>query len=141
MFFLPHLLPHLDVILLQMTGEFTNSFNVEWSFAPEDEVNIRQFKIRWCEHPSCYTFKRRRRFVRQAETVEWIERYRPANSRRSFTLSVHTNPVYAFQIIAEAVSMDVPRPSLFLNSGKSISLKLLSKINYLIKCCPYFKGF
>ncbi len=107
----------VDVVLLQVTGEIETSFKVDWSFAREDEVNIRRFKIRWCENPSCRMFARRRRFVRQAETVHWIERYRSPSSRRSFTLTVHDSPVYAFQVVAEALSEDVPEPSLQVDSN------------------------
>ena len=99
-------------MLLQLTGVLENSFKVDWSFDPKDEPNIRGFKVRWCESPSCAQMVRRRRFVRQAETSQWVERFRPPNSRRSFTLTVHNEPVYAFQIIAIAISDEVPVPSL-----------------------------
>ena len=102
-------------MLLQLTGEFEKSFTVNWSFDPADEINIRRFKIRWCHDPSCRLLVRRRRFIRQAEVTEWVERDRAAHRRRSFTLTV-TDTVYALQIIAEAISDEVPVPSLTVSS-------------------------
>ena len=91
-------------MLLQLTGAFERSFKVDWSFDTEDEIIVRRFKIRWCHSSFC------------PEDAEWVEKYMSANATRSFTLTV-TDTVYTMQIIAEAISDEVPIASLAITQG------------------------